>query len=114
MGWKTHEDEISKEKGQRFVVPGINRVFPETNELKNLKVDITVLTETKKKCKGSDSCGNYDHFYSGVPRECRAKQEISIVVHRKWRKCITTWEPINKRMIRMNLKILGLIFGATK
>lgn len=32
------------------------------NEIKQLKIDIAVLTETKKKSKGLENWGTYDHF----------------------------------------------------
>ena len=50
--------------------------------LEELKEDITILTETKKKGNGLEILGPYLHFYSGVPKEKRAKQEVSILVKR--------------------------------
>jgi len=41
--------------------------------LEKLKQDITILTETKKKGNGIEILGPYLHFYSGVPKEKRAK-----------------------------------------
>ena len=44
-------------------------------EMEQLRTEIESITETKKKSTGSEVCGNYLHFYSGVPKENRAKRE---------------------------------------
>ena len=41
--------------------------------LEELKQDIMILTETKKKLNGVEILGPYLHFYSGVSKEKRAK-----------------------------------------
>ena len=41
--------------------------------LEELRQDITILTETKKKGTGVETLGPYLLFYSGVPKEKRAK-----------------------------------------
>ncbi|XP_044757727.1 craniofacial development protein 2-like [Coccinella septempunctata] len=76
-------------------------------EIKTLKLDIAVITETKKKGQGSESMGYYDHFYSGVPKDRRAQQGISILIRRNLRKYIQSWEAISERIIKMNLTIYG-------
>jgi hypothetical protein len=48
--------------------------------LEELKQDITILTETKKKGNGVEILGPYLHFYSGVPKEKRARRGVSILV----------------------------------
>jgi hypothetical protein len=35
-------------------------------EINIIKMDVTVLTETKKKGTGSETLGNYIHLFSGV------------------------------------------------
>jgi hypothetical protein len=42
--------------------------------LEELKQDITILTETKKKGNGVEILGSYLQFYSGVPQEKREKR----------------------------------------
>lgn len=49
----------------------------------------------------------YDYFYSGVPKEKRAGQGVAILIHRKYRKYITTWEGISERIIKINMNIRG-------
>jgi len=44
--------------------------------LDELKQDITILTETKKKGSGVEMLGPYLHFYSGVSKEKRAKRGV--------------------------------------
>lgn len=60
-------------------------------ELKTLHVELAVLTETKKKGQGSENLGQYDHFYSGVSKDRRAQQGVSILISKHLRKFITSW-----------------------
>ena len=69
--------------------------------------DVTVLTETKKKGQGSVSVKEYDLFYSGVEKDQRAQQGVAILIRKSLRKCITTWEAVNPRMIKMNMAVFG-------
>jgi len=82
----------------------INEVF---FEVKRLKMDVMVITETKKKGQGSENLGEYDCFYSGVSKDKRAQQGVAVLIRKKYRKCITSWEPINERLIKINLTIRG-------
>lgn len=89
-------------------VQGLSRKVNEVvSELKHLRVDVAVLTETKKKGRGSESWGDYDHFFSGVSKDQRAKRGVSILVHKRYRKLISNWEPINERLIKINLILNG-------
>ncbi|KAK4877536.1 hypothetical protein RN001_010042 [Aquatica leii] len=87
-------------------VPGLrtkqNEVF---NELEQNKIDLCVLTETKKKGKGSETVGNYIHFYSGVCKSTRAKRGVSIAVQKKYRNHIKSWEEIDEQIIIVELKL---------
>ena len=76
-------------------------------DLEELKQDITILTETKKKGNWVEMLGPYLHFYSGVPKEKRAKREVSILVKKRYNRYITTWEAINENMIEIHMKLLG-------
>ena len=46
--------------------------------LEEFKLNITILTETKKKGNGVEILRPYLHFYRGVPKEKRAKRGVSI------------------------------------
>ena len=43
-------------------------------EIDIMKMDVVVLTETKKKGTGSETLGNYMHLISGVKKYERAKR----------------------------------------
>jgi len=58
--------------------------------LKELKQDITTLTETKKKGNGVETLGPYLHFYSGVPKEKRVKRGVAILVKMRYKRYIRT------------------------
>jgi hypothetical protein len=64
-------------------------------------------TETKKKGEGSENLDHYDHFYSGVTKDKRAQQGISIFIRKNLRRYITSWEAINERLIKMNICLHG-------
>ncbi|XP_030747932.1 craniofacial development protein 2-like [Sitophilus oryzae] len=62
-------------------------------EFKNMNVDILVVTETKKKGNGTEEIGGALHIWSGNK----------------------TWEPVNERVIRVEIAIYGrdvIIIGA--
>ena len=89
-------------------VQGLSRKTNEVvAELQNARVDIGVITETKRKGKGSENWGYYDHFYSGVSKDQRAQQGVSILIRRNLRKYVTTWEAISPRLIKLNLTLKG-------
>ncbi|XP_030749701.1 uncharacterized protein LOC115877594 [Sitophilus oryzae] len=74
-------------------------------EIKNLKLDVTVITETKKKGQGSESMGQYDHFYSGVSKNRTAQQGASVLIKRNHRKHVHSWEAISERIIKINMTV---------
>jgi len=75
--------------------------------LEELKQDITILTEKKKKGNGVEILGPYLHFYSGVPKERRAKRGVSILVKKRYKRYITTWKAINENMIKLHMNLFG-------
>nr|XP_018911551.1 PREDICTED: craniofacial development protein 2-like [Bemisia tabaci] len=46
-------------------------------------------------------------FFSGVSKDQRAQQGVAILVRNDLRKCITSWEPINERIVKMNVTVYG-------
>ena len=78
--------------------------------LEELNQDTTILTEMKKNGNGVETLGPYVHFYSGVPKEKRAKRGVSILVKKRYKRYITTWEAINENMNLFGKKlcILGI------
>lgn len=75
--------------------------------LTELKIDIAVISETKKKGNGAEQIENYIHIYSGVPKEQRAKSGVSLMILKTLKKYITNWEAINERIIKLNMSYLG-------
>ena len=54
-------------------------------EINIMKMDVVVLTETKKKGTGSEILENYIHLFSGVKKYERAKRRLSILINKKWK-----------------------------
>jgi len=77
------------------------------DEMKKMKIDIGVLTETKKKGKGNEKVEDYIMFYSGVNKHERAKRGVAIAVHSKHKSKITSWEEIDDRIMTVELKKNG-------
>jgi len=75
--------------------------------LEELKQDIMILTQTKKKGNGVEILGPYLHFYSGVSKEKRAKQGVSILVKKRYKRYIMTWEAIHENMIKLHMNLFG-------
>jgi len=89
-------------------VQGIrNKTGEIIKSLEELKQDITILTETKKKGNGVELLGPHLHFYSGVPKEKRAKWGESILVKTRYKRYITTWEALNENMIKAHMNLFG-------
>ena len=63
--------------------------------LEELKQDITILNETKKKGNVVETLRLYLHFYSGVSKEKGTKRRVSILVKGRYKRYITTWRGIN-------------------
>jgi hypothetical protein len=51
--------------------------------MEQLRIHIASIRETKKNGSGSEVVGNYLQFYSGVPKENRAKRGVSLLIHKK-------------------------------
>ena len=75
--------------------------------LEELKQYITILTVTKKNWNGVETLEPYVHFYSGVPKEKRTKRGVSILVKKRYKRYITTWESINGSMINLHMNLFG-------
>jgi exonuclease III len=46
-------------------------------------------------------------FWSGINKGKRAKAGVSIVINKKYKKCITNWNFINERNVSVELNIFG-------
>jgi hypothetical protein len=70
-----------------------------------MKMDVVVLTETKKKGAGSETLGNYIHLYSRVKKYERAKRGVSVLINKKWKGFIKNWEFIDEKMLKLDMNI---------
>ena len=76
-----------------------------TQELDRYKMDITILTETKKKGAGTEDTGNYILLYSGMEKHKRAKAGVAIVIRKHLGNKIKCWNPVNERIITTEIEI---------
>jgi exonuclease III len=76
-------------------------------EISTMKMDVVVLTETKKKGAGSELLGNYIHLFSGVKKYERAKRGVSVLINKKWKGSIKNWESIDERILKLDMNIWG-------
>jgi exonuclease III len=76
-------------------------------ELERLKIDIAALTETKRKGKGIEEEKNYVRVYSGVSKDQRAKGGVSILINKKYKKCIKEWQYIDERIVQVQMRLTG-------
>jgi hypothetical protein len=74
-------------------------------ELKQRGINIAVINETKKKLEGTKETENYIMIYSGAPLNRRASCGVAILVNKKWRNRITSYEYISERIVITKLKI---------
>jgi len=76
-------------------------------EMEKMKIDICVLTETKKKGVGSEKAGSYMKIYSGVPKSCRAKRGVAILVHNRLVKYIKSWQEVDEQILTLEISKNG-------
>lgn len=74
-------------------------------ELRKMNIDIAILTEVKKKGSGTEEINEYLHIYSGVPKDQRARCGVSIVLKKKFKNMIKSWDTVDERLIWINLNI---------
>jgi exonuclease III len=76
-------------------------------ELKKLNISVAVLPETNRQGKGDEHLEDFIHFWSGVNKGNRAKAGVSIVINKKYKKCITNWNFSNERIVSVELNVFG-------
>jgi exonuclease III len=65
-----------------------NKMADIISEINVMKMDVVVLTETKKKGTGSETLENYIHLFSGVKKYERVKRGISVFINKKLKSSI--------------------------
>ncbi|XP_030754956.1 craniofacial development protein 2-like [Sitophilus oryzae] len=73
-------------------------------ELKDNKVDICALQETKKKGKGQLQYDDYLVIYSGVEKQTRAKEGVAIAVARKYQSNIRDCSYVSSRILVVRME----------
>lgn len=72
-------------------------------ELKEHKIDICGISETRKKGRGSVLNGDYLLTYSGVEKHRRAFAGVGILIHKKYIDHITDTKYIDERIVTVKL-----------
>ncbi|XP_072380622.1 uncharacterized protein [Diabrotica undecimpunctata] len=124
---KLNQTTTTRKKSQRKLALGIWNVQGWRTkdkeviaEFESMKLDIMIMTETKKKGNGTEKMGEIIHCWSGIDKKERAKAGIAIILKKKWEPAIENWEPINERIAKLNLKvyerqiILLAVYGPTE
>ena len=73
-------------------------------ELPKNKIDIAIITEKKKKNKGSEDIGNYVMIYCGVPANQWALSGVAIAIRKEWKHEIQDCTWISDRIIETSIK----------
>ena len=79
-------------------------------ELLKRKIDIAILTETKKKNKGSEDISNYVMTYCGIPTNQWASSGVAIAIRKDWKHKIQDYTWISDRIIETRIKVLNRNF----
>jgi exonuclease III len=87
-------------------VRGISHKLEElTKELEERKLDIAIVSETKKKNKGSTDIGSYVMIYSRVPNENWAASGVTLLIRKHLRNRILGYTWISPRIIHVKMRI---------
>jgi hypothetical protein len=74
-------------------------------ELRKARIDIAVISETKKKKRGSKEIGDYILLYSGVGVERRAVAGVGIMLHKKFKPNVVSYDFLNERILSVRIKM---------
>ena len=74
-------------------------------EINVMKMDVVVLTETKKKGTVCETLGNYIQLFSGAKKYERTKRGVSVLINKKCKGSIKNWESFDERVLRLYMNI---------
>ena len=74
-------------------------------EIDEMKMDVLVLTERKRKGTRSEILGNYIHLSSGAKKYERAKRGVSVLINKKWNVSIKNWVSIGEGILKLDMNI---------
>jgi len=102
---------FGKLKVSTWEVRGIVEKMEELKtELLKRNTDITIVTETKKKNKGSEDIGNYVMIYCGEPANKWASSGVAIAITKDWKHKMQDYTSISDRIIETRIKVLNRNF----
>ncbi|XP_057671201.1 craniofacial development protein 2-like [Diorhabda carinulata] len=73
-------------------------------ELKDHRIDICALQETKKKGNGQQIYDDYMVIYSGVSKDERAKEGVALAIHKKYTNSIEECQYTSSRILIVKLR----------
>ena len=82
-----------------------NKYTEVTDALNQLKIDIAILSETKKKGTGTECFLDYFHLWSGVNKSERAATGIAIMINKNQRKYIKNYNFISERIVTLTISM---------
>jgi hypothetical protein len=82
-----------------------NKELELVEEIKIKGINVAVISETKKKLKGTKMIGNYTMLYRGVSQNTRAHLGVVLRIDQKWTSRITNYSFVNDCIITVRLKI---------
>ena len=88
-------------------VTGITEKMEElqTEPLKR-KIDTAIITETRKKNKGSDDISNYVMIYCGVPSNQLVSSGVAFEIRKDWKHKMQDYTWISDRIIETTVRVL--------
>jgi exonuclease III len=114
-----NDDDMAQHKGQRLrkmkvATRNIRGITGKKEELQTepqkRKIDIVVITENKKKNKGSEDTGKYIMIYFGVPDNEWAASGVAILIRKDWKNQIQNYPWISDRIVVTRLSLLNRNF----
>ena len=71
-----------------------------------MKINVTVVTETKKKLEGTEQIEKHAMIYSGVSAKQLAAKAVAMLIDNKWTRRIESYTFINDRKMNVLFRIL--------
>lgn len=101
---KTHANE-TRLKFENWNVRGYRAKEVEINEvLDRQKINIAVLSETKKKGSGTMESSKYIVIYSGVDKTTRASVGVIVYINSRYRNNIDTYNILHERIVAVRIR----------
>jgi len=115
----TQHDNTARFDGQTFgklkvATWNVREIAEKTEELQTellkQKIDIAIITEKKKKNKGSEDIDNYIMIYCRVPANQWASSGVAVAIRKDWKHKIQDYTWISDRITETRIKVLNRNF----